>query len=1713
MANFQNSLAEVKAVAAELPAPVAAAMDDRALKTKATSLELSRRSGLSIDFVEQNYEAVAQSLGYAGDPSADFSSGVDNSERVRKASEASLEMADAGVLKTGRNVGQSFVAAIPQTLGRGMQGVAAINNALANRITSAIEKVTPPSVGEFLRAPIVPAAIDPERSFREVGSMMERGGLAIDVPEGERGLATDIAGGVGQIVAQAVATLLNPAAGISVMAGEGADLQRRRAQEQGMEGTLEGDVSILGGAVVTGTLEKFQMGKLLDKAPYLNDLLKFIPDRIKSKWLGQTVDVTSAGLGEAIQETVEGVFQDAITEATTNPDQEYFQEWERQAIAAGGAASIFRALVNTVMWGRGRMSVAQHEKTPAGEFLSEDGYSPESFNALSKAMSEQEFTAAFESDTLKDLARAAYNGSEGAQDALRTFSESIKIMEGVRRERAAEARRAEDESMVPDFEMTRDEVEAFREYERVDPTETMSEQELAEFEAERDALTPEQEALMAQEFVSELDPEVEMTEDERVALTEIQKLDPALFEDAEYLDTTEQLTPEQESRLEAEFRTQAEQEALVDTVDFDRELLKVVKEKGGLLATDPALQGEIDRVAENLKETKAMPGLIRKDAMRLDDLRRSLAEDGFEFETISEMVEAISESAGGIEFFPMQGGAIFNRPREAKAKRQKLSRAERIKVEKAKVRETYQKRLDDFKESKRKQIARERIRGDEKAFAAKVSFAKKIQKKIEQNDRLSAKFDAFKEKARQQRVGDRRRSESQKADIRIAAAKRLQKEMDKRVAAVRKAFRERQDITESIKALETMVKALPLKVRGKFTGFGSLASLKTLEAQQRKLDESIQRIDAIFDDYVRRELRTTLGKRLRRLKVTDGADAKRIDVRVTPEIREAVNLALSQANKPQEQALADAEGFRMESGEFKDEQALIDYYVATTFAGVLHPDAKADDIAAALSALDFMVDTGRTRAAEIREKRKAEMDDIRDGLLNAFVKSGKRAMTPNEFALRENRIGRIGKAMDNIAAFSVHGMGALEILLDNMSYDPGRFKGAVTDTVVYPTMQATLDERDIRTEYEKMYVDGLSDAMGIHKNTRNSEVKAILDRLKNWSVVQEDTGIVYKSGGRDPEVQPMSVKIAISLVMAWDDKRLATTFEKMGVTQETIDAARKFVGDEALKAIPTIRKIYRSIGHRIVDTTEEVEGYRPRFSDYYSPIHRFDYNFEKEAMELVGDDYARSYAKNSSLKMRTESTSELVFKEFDADLSRHIKQMSHYLAFAKQAKVLNNVLLSPQVRAAMFQSSGSHAVVSMVERQVKDILQTTKNIDFMERWAGKMLGNLAVSKLFFNPPSAFKQFGSAIAGAAFIPSSSFAKETAKMWSSPKNLITALNTIRNTRYANDRWTRGHERDVAYVVDKLSEGIIHVNGWADKGMILTRLADMGGVLMAGYPVYRYHYEQNRSKGHVEATQIAEKEFALAADRVQQSALPMSLSHYQRLSNFLKVLTLYMTSPIQYQRTLNNAFIAWKRGRIDGKDLLKSFAIFHVLLPQVFTAMGSAFMLLWEDDEDKLKRLRDSQLRALLLGNLNAIPLAGDVLGAVSAGLVEMITGEDAPNYEFNPDNQLFKELETVSRGIGDLSDAEDAGEAAIASEKILEGVLSITTRTGYSSIKRQVVAMFEGLTDEDEENPILRTLGFTEHALAQDSKSSSSTSSRSARPSRESAPSRSRTIRND
>lgn len=412
---------------------------------------------------------------------------------------------------------------------------------------------------------------------------------------------------------------------------------------------------------------------------------------------------------------------------------------------------------------------------------------------------------------------------------------------------------------------------------------------------------------------------------------------------------------------------------------------------------------------------------------------------------------------------------------------------------------------------------------------------------------------------------------------------------------------------------------------------------------------------------------------------------------------------------------------------------------------------------------------------------------------------------------------------------------------------------------------------------------------------------------------------------------------------------------------------------------------------------------------------------------------------------------------------------NHYRAWAVPSKTFNDLFSVPETRGYIEQYAGT-STLKALDKFLEDFAKTPRELRGDMAWMDKLRSNVVMSMIGANPTTFFKQLTSIPAYAADIPTAAFVKNFAHGMA---NFGAVRRMIKDSQMAQERFGSGYDRDIHEASKQTAEQVIggKITNMRDILMAMTKLGDMAAVY-AGYTVYKYHYDKNKSKGHAEAHRIGIEEFERATERTQQAAGVKDRGSFERGSSLQKLLTMYMTSPAAYTR---QTMAALRHFKTDPVGSSKRLLLFNVMLPMAFQAVASGFVGASGDDDEQWEEFWANELRAVALGPFLGLPIARDI----AAGLWDSAMGEwYGSDVQHSPVTETTKSLTQAvfhaSKGIMEFDDE--------AIEKAKGELLDFLGYAAGLPIKpgRRMQEGIEDFLSGDTEHPLLSLSGYSRAA---------------------------------
>lgn len=422
--------------------------------------------------------------------------------------------------------------------------------------------------------------------------------------------------------------------------------------------------------------------------------------------------------------------------------------------------------------------------------------------------------------------------------------------------------------------------------------------------------------------------------------------------------------------------------------------------------------------------------------------------------------------------------------------------------------------------------------------------------------------------------------------------------------------------------------------------------------------------------------------------------------------------------------------------------------------------------------------------------------------------------------------------------------------------------------------------------------------------------------------------------------------------------------------------------------------IYEEFYTQINEVYERVFGISLPRSEFYSPIAR-----EIDLQEANTDPFGREQqfrkmlAAGSALKLRdSAATAPLALQSDIAVFTRHVAEMSHFIAFREKTMLMNDVFGKAKLRKKIDAKFGKEYLKNLDQIRER-IAGGGKNIAtpldkvvnyFNRGFATAVLGGKA--KIGLTQLSSYFSYGE------FVPAKNLVGGTRHFVANYQEAVKVMarsEFARNRGYNEDvdiqRMGKSFDNKTLRKIQEKKESII------DYTLIFTKLGDRGTIYMGGWSVYRTTainqltaegmsenqanktFDKNLKAGTSEKQGYHKKSIAAferASRKTQQSKDVDQVSLMQSEKALGRTLSMFQSAPFAQFRGEVRAFRQFFfKKELTKAEFGKRFLIYHVLIPQFYRALSNGLLFGEFDEED--------QLWTLALGSLNAIPIFSDLV----------------------------------------------------------------------------------------------------------------------------------------
>ena len=530
-----------------------------------------------------------------------------------------------------------------------------------------------------------------------------------------------------------------------------------------------------------------------------------------------------------------------------------------------------------------------------------------------------------------------------------------------------------------------------------------------------------------------------------------------------------------------------------------------------------------------------------------------------------------------------------------------------------------------------------------------------------------------------------------------------------------------------------------------------------------------------------------------------------------------------------------------------------------------------------------------------------------------------------------------------------------------------------------------------------------------------------------------------------------------------------------------------------------VNEFYPSLYSHYNETYKALYRTNMPWNRYYSGmIYRNDTQgnpVEQEPLDLLSQkSIMNTSVGTASTKARVQNNLPIRKMNSMNVMSTYLRDMEYFAAYGETIRDIHKMFNNKNVRTAIEAVHGEY-VNRLINNMIGKIANNGVRNNPADRFINQMQNAFIFSRIGLNPTVMLKQLTSMITYANDIGVRNWLKYTIKTIPQMKSVFKEMS--KNSVYMQDR----NSQSITRVIESYSkEGMVEMvpnqywDNYVNFIMYTTKFGDKAAIYLGGAPNYLYYKAQAKKRGLTEeqAQQEAIIKFEKDTKRTQQSMDLQDKDFYQTSGAIQRGLNMFLTTPKQYlrkeiqsTRNLYRKLKAWDRNAGKGTlgQNLRTFITYHFVAPALFqyVALGLPGLLRGKRDDDD-----EDMLRAMLIGNLNALFIVGEVI----SGTADLVQGKPYAGESVRSLAPLMQ-LQRLTKLAKRAMDTKDPKKKKDALEKLY---VELAATPGLPAIQiHRFIKNLDKLGEGDDAGKdLLRLLNYSDYVISgpKNKKSSSS-----------------------
>jgi len=473
-----------------------------------------------------------------------------------------------------------------------------------------------------------------------------------------------------------------------------------------------------------------------------------------------------------------------------------------------------------------------------------------------------------------------------------------------------------------------------------------------------------------------------------------------------------------------------------------------------------------------------------------------------------------------------------------------------------------------------------------------------------------------------------------------------------------------------------------------------------------------------------------------------------------------------------------------------------------------------------------------------------------------------------------------------------------------------------------------------------------------------------------------------------------------------------------------------------------------------------------------------------EPLDLLANSTVYNTAASAaSTLLRQNSKAKILPMNGTDALVTYTKDMEYFAAYAETVRDINKIFDNEYIKSAIREIHGDFTL-TLIQDMIKKVAAKGIQDSKVAQLLNTMNTAFIFARLGLSPVIMIKQLTSIPTYAADIGVVNWLKYAAK---NKTEQIKLWKEVRdNSVYMQDRRNNSILRQIESYSESSKSGFLPQKGlvWAEDFLMwTTKFGDRMAIMLGGLPNYSYYKAEFKKKNpnatEQEAIDHAIIKFERDTKRTQQSSDLQDKDYTQ--SSAFRSFNMFMTTPKQYlrkeirsTRNLMRKLKAMdlKAGKGSFQQNAASLLTYHIFMPMLFQYVtnGMPGLLSDWDDEDS-----SDLLRAAVIGNLNALIIAGEIITNIG----ESIQGKPwAKELTAIPLYDVINELKNKVFG---FIDAKTPPKQEKAAYELMEAI-AITIGVPAYQVKKALNNYPKLNESKDYGELILRLLNYSDYQIS-------------------------------